>query len=131
MATESMWRSIHCTVNLCPFSILKYDSHSNTLSWDNKRLSRLFYTYISIGSVNIALLTAYIVYKIVMTQMSPPDKAIHYALFSVVVFVWPLCLICIYTVIGNSGFCCYFFNLLSHFEQSTMRKLDKRAFDYL
>jgi len=123
MATESMWKSIRSTFDLCPFSILKYDSHSNTVLWVNVRLSCLFYAYTMIGTINSVFLAVYIVYKILNTQMSAAMEAIHFALFSVVVYVWPLCLISIYTVIGNSGLCFYFYNLLSHFEQFTMRKL--------
>jgi len=122
MATESMWKSIRSAFDLCPFSILKYDSRSNTVSWVSVRLSRLLYTYTTIGSINTVLLAVYIVYKILNTQMSTAMEAIHFALLSVVVYVWPMCLICIYTLIGNSGLCFYFYNLLSHFEQFTMRK---------
>jgi len=125
MATEPMWNSIRNAFSLCPFSILKYNSQSKTVSWDNLRLVRLFYSYITIGSTNILLLTSYIVYKILHTELSPPEKAIHYALFSIVVYVWPICLICIYTVIGNHGFYCYLFNVLSHFELSMRSKFDK------
>jgi len=122
MTTLSMWKSIRSTFNLCPFSILRYDTHSNTVLWDKSRLSRLFFSYMTIGKINIFLLIAYIVYKIANNEMSPPEKAIHYALFSVVVYIWPMCLVCTYTVIGNSGICCYFYNALAHFEQSTLSK---------
>jgi len=121
-----MWKSIASTFILCPFSILKYNSHSNTLSWNKVRLSHLYYIYITIGSINIILLVTYIVYKILQTPMSPAEQAIHYGLFSVAIFAWPLSLICTYTCIGNSGFCCYFYNLLSRFEQSTIRKIINR-----
>jgi len=131
MATNSMWRSTNKAFNLCPFSILKYDSHSNSLSWNNTRLSHLFHTYMTIGSINIFLLTSYIVYKILHTELSPPDKAIYYALFSIVVYMWPFCLICMYTVLGNFGFCFYFFNVLSNFEQSMRSKCDKHIPKYL